>query len=95
VQFGFLSSFSLSRFFDSISWSDVDECLWVKVVNRVRHEIVYNADDIPLHRFIGYFRSTNAPFNGLIDHFPKVCGENVPERGVVDITCSSTEYSKC
>jgi hypothetical protein len=95
VRFEFLSSFSINRFFDSISYSDVDERLWLKVMNRARHEIVYNADDIPLQRFIGCFRSTDSPFSGLIDHLTKVCGGNVHERAVIEITCSSTQYNKC
>jgi hypothetical protein len=64
-------------------------------MNRARHDILYNVDDIPLQRFVGCFRSTESPFNGLIHHLTKVCGGNVCERGVVDITCSSTEYNKC
>jgi hypothetical protein len=95
VHFEFLGSFSINRFFDSISYSDVDERLWLKVVNRARHDILSNSDDIPLQRFIGCFQSTDSPFNGLIHHFTTICGGNVHERGVVEITSSSNGYNKC
>jgi hypothetical protein len=95
ARFEFLSSFSINRFFDSISYSDMDERLWLKVVNRARHEIVYNAEDIPLQRFVGCFRSAESPFSGLIHHLTKVCGGNVCERDIGNITCSSTAYNKC
>jgi hypothetical protein len=95
VRFEFLSSCSMNQFFDSISYSDLDERLWLKVMNRARHEILYNADDIPLQRFVGRFRSTESPFDRVIHYLTKVCGGNVHERGLVDITCSSTGYNKC
>jgi hypothetical protein len=48
-----------------------------------------------LKRFKSIVRAPDSPFSGLIDHLTSICGGNVHERGVVEITCSSTGRNNC
>jgi hypothetical protein len=95
VRLEFLNPESIDRFFKTISYSDVDERLWTNICRRARHQLVYEANEIPLTRFRSIVRSPDSPFSGLIDYLTSICGGNVHERGAVEITCSSNDYNNC
>jgi hypothetical protein len=83
VQLKFLSPSSMNRFFKIISYSDVDERIWLNICPRARHKLVYEANEIPLNRLKS------------IVHLTSVYGGHVHERGALKITCSSTSHSNC
>jgi hypothetical protein len=95
VQLEFLTPESIDQFFNTVSYSDVDKCVCSNICRRARHELVYDANEIPLNRFKSIIRLPDSRFSGLIAHLTSVCGGNVHERGLVEITCSSNSYNNC
>ena len=64
---------------------------------RMRHPIVYQRDELPFHRFTNFHvnRSPESPWSGLIAHLTELCGGNVHEKGIVEITSSSDGNEHC
>jgi hypothetical protein len=74
MRSGLLSSISLNRFCHSISDAEMDEGLWLKLLSRARHAILFNADSFACQRLVDHFRSSESSFCGLIHHWTGVCG---------------------
>jgi hypothetical protein len=98
IRFEYLSSSSIDLFFDQISFEDINADIWHQLHLRSRHLLVYERNSIPRNRFKDLiFRSadSDSPWSGLISCRCEECGGNVHEKGIVNITCSSTCYNQC
>jgi hypothetical protein len=95
VQVEFLSLPSIDRFFEIISYENLDDRLWSNILRRLRHEIVHDKQGIDHRRFRSHVCTPESPFSGFINYLTSLCGGNVHERGVVNITSSSDNRNKC
>jgi hypothetical protein len=95
VRLEFLKVDSIDRLFKPISSECVDNRLWSAIWRRCRYQLVYCADEIPKVRFKEVTPIAESPSCGLIHHLTDIYGGNVHERGVVEISCSSTQYNQC
>jgi hypothetical protein len=87
----FVAQRLINHFFEHFCFDEIDEQIVEQMQLRMRHPIVYQQNELPFHRFkdVGVNRSPESPWNGLIAHLTKLCGGNVHEKHVVEITCSS------
>jgi hypothetical protein len=98
VRFEYLSPSSIDWFFERVCFDSLDSVVWERLQIRCRHRIVYDRKEMMLNRFTRWVtRSADSqlPFSGLISRLRDICGGNVHTKGVVDITCSSTERNQC
>jgi hypothetical protein len=95
VRLEFLKRESIDRLFEAVSSESVDSRLWSAIWRRCRHQLVYGSDEVPKTRFREVTPTAESPSCGLIHHLTDICGGNVHERGVVEISCSSTGYNQC
>jgi hypothetical protein len=96
VRFEYLSSSSIDFFFEHVSFDNLTADIWHQLWIRSRHRIVYDTKIFPLNRFRNCaIRSPESPFSGLLCHLCEMCGGNVHEKDVVQITCSSTRHNQC
>jgi hypothetical protein len=72
--------------------------LWERLRIRCRHRLIYESSELAsncLRELIIRSADAQFPFAGLIHHLTDICGGNVHRKGVVSITCSSTEENQC
>jgi hypothetical protein len=91
VRFEYLSPSSIDLFFEQITVERLTEVMWHQLQIRSRHRIVYGMKMFPLIRFKSCLvPSPESPWSGLICHLCEMCDGNVHEKGMIEITCSST-----
>jgi hypothetical protein len=96
VRFEYLSPSSIDFFFEHTNVSELTSEIWAQLWNRSRHRIVYDIKTFPPNRFTdGVTRSPDSPWSGLICYLCKMIDGNVHEKGIVEITCSSTSRNQC
>jgi hypothetical protein len=98
VKFEFLSTSSIDFFFEHFGLDQLDDHIWRQIWIRLRHRIVDEGNDTERksQRWKDTFRSPpESPWAGLISHLSELCGGNVHEKGLVNITCSSTQKNQC
>jgi hypothetical protein len=96
VRFEYLSCLSIDLFFEKIKFEELTKEIWDQLWNRSRHRIVYDVKTFPQNRFTGFVnRSPDSPWSGLIHYLIEICNGNVHEKGIVEITCSSTNSNQC
>jgi hypothetical protein len=97
VRFEHASSERIDAFVSAISYSSLDSRLWSSVCCRLRYRIVLDSEERPIHRYrdIGRTFEPSSPWSGVLSFLTSECGGKVHERGVVNITSSSTERNKC
>jgi hypothetical protein len=98
VRFEFLSQSSIDFFFEHFCFEDMDSDIWHQIWLRSRHEIVSDKTNIQnqndrLKDIV--IRLPESPWSGLIHYLSEMCGGNVHEKGIVNITCSSREFNQC
>jgi hypothetical protein len=97
VRFEHASPEWIDAFVSAISYSSLDLRLWSSVCRRLRHRIVLDSEERPIHRYGDIVRTfdPSSPWSGVLSFLTSECGGNVHERGVVNITHSSDCYNKC
>jgi hypothetical protein len=96
VRFEYLSSSSIDFFFEHMNFSELTSEIWHQLWNRSCHRIVYYIKTFPLHRFTDFvIQLRDSLWSGLICHLCKMFDGNVHEKGIVEITSSSTSRNKC
>jgi hypothetical protein len=97
IRFEYLSCSSIDLFFEHTNIEDVTDEIWHQLWIRSRHQPVYDMKIFPTNRFTSFVnRSPDSPWSsGLIYHLCQMFGGNIHEKGIIEITCSSTGYNKC
>jgi hypothetical protein len=95
VECCFLSVSAIELFLKSISLSSLNSHLWSSICRRLRCKLDLSTIEVNESRFSPQFRFVDDPFSGILSHLTSVCGGNVHSRGVVEITCSSTDSNQC
>jgi hypothetical protein len=97
VRFEHASPEGIDAFVSAISYSSLDSHLWSSVCRRLRHRIVLDSEERPIHRYRDSVRTfeSSSPWSGVLSFLTSECGGNVHERGVVNITSSSDACNKC
>jgi hypothetical protein len=96
VRFDFLNPESIDLFFNTISICMLDDGIWERMRNRMRHRLIYDREELLNPRCTeSVHRLPDSPWSGLISYLRGLCFGNVHEKGVINITCSSTEYNHC
>jgi hypothetical protein len=96
VRFEYLSVSSIDTFFERISIDELNEDIWHQLWVRLRHQVVYSSDDIPRESLKDFvLPSPDSLSSGLISHLRDECGGNAHEKGLINITCSSSEWNSC
>jgi hypothetical protein len=96
VRLSYLSPEAIDLLFQSITLDQLDDHLWRQIQDRMRHRIIFDIDEIPRNRFHGHtIGDPDSPWSGLFSHLGELCGGNVHEKGIVEITCSSTHVGNC
>jgi hypothetical protein len=63
---------------------------------RMCHRLIYDREELLTARFTGFVhRNPGSPWSGLISYLEEICCGNVHEKGVIEITCSSTGRNHC
>jgi hypothetical protein len=75
--------------------SSLNCVIWDSICRRLRCKVDFSSVDLNRARFSGTFCFTDQPFCGILSHMTAVCGGNVHERGIIEITCSSTGGQNC
>jgi hypothetical protein len=97
VRFEYLSTTSIDHFFENFGFDEMNDEILEQMRLRMRHPIVYQRNELSFDRFTEFYvnRSPESPWSGLIAHLTELCGGNVHEKQVVEITCSSTGRGHC
>jgi hypothetical protein len=96
VHFEFLSRESIDLFFEKISISELNDHIWEGMKNRMRHPLLYNREELLSSRLSKpATREPDSPWLGLISCLAEFCVGNVHEKGIIEITCSSSQYNHC
>jgi hypothetical protein len=95
VRLEFLRPDSIDNLFNNLPFESVDSRIWSGIWRRCRHQLVYEADEVPKKRFHESFVTLEAPPDGLIHRLTELSGGNVHERGLVEISCSTTTINNC
>jgi hypothetical protein len=98
VQFKYLTTSSIDLFFNHVRFEDINHDIWHQLWHRSRHRLIYSSSDLSLNRFkncISRFPQSSSSFSGLICHLCSECFGNVHEKGLVNITCSSSQHNNC
>lgn len=98
IQFQFLEPANLDRFLDLIFPDFVDGTVWQLLCKYMRMFSQSDHKDELIANQRYYFWTchwSQGPFAGIISHLSEMCGGNVHEHGVVDITASSSYYNQC
>jgi hypothetical protein len=93
VECLFLSVSGIDRFLDilsspSFSPLSMDSPVWRSLCRRLRCSV--DVSQMSHSRFDRSFPFIDDPFSGILSQLTFVCGGNVHERGIIEITCSSS-----
>jgi hypothetical protein len=96
VRFEFLSPESIDLFFNTISLHEMTDEMFERMRIRMRHRLIYDREELLTSRFTGFVhRNPGSPWSGLISYLEEMCCGNVHEKGVIEITCSSSYCNHC
>jgi hypothetical protein len=91
-----MSPEGIDSFVSTILYSSLDSRLWSSVYRRLRHRIVLDSDEHPIHRYHDSVRTfqPSSSWSDILSFLTSECYGNVHERGIVNITNSSPEANK-
>jgi hypothetical protein len=95
VECRFLSVEGIDKFLSLNSFEQVNFCVWESICRRLRLEIVDQNLSEKRFRYKNFPYHEGGEFDGILSHLTKICGGNVHEKGIVNITSSSDGYNKC
>jgi hypothetical protein len=95
VECIFLSVSGIDALLNYLSLSSLNCVVWDSLCRRLRCKIDFSNVDVNRGHFCGLFRFTDQPFCGILSHVTSVCGGNVHEREIVEMTCSLSSRSDC
>ena len=99
VHFDYVDASHLDVYLDHVYRDHLDGGVWERLCNHLRNELNPDSRDLnfPARRFrCATFQYVNEfPFDGIISYLADACGGNVHEKGVVNVTASSSWHHQC
>ncbi|OHT05204.1 hypothetical protein TRFO_27141 [Tritrichomonas foetus] len=96
VKFEMLSEESFQKFIQNFDYNDLTNMIWFKLCScfHPNHLISQHSFNSRYHiKAIPYHQETSNRFCGIIHHLTEECGDNVHDKGIVNVTSSSVHIS--